>query len=1034
MNRNIETVNEEGSFVVDLLRKPFKLPSRYDDLPWESIEESKLTETDILDRKHVFPLLKVMPIRLFTTDIERSEMFESLKQYCQTERYNKFGADWPNELADSMGLDSLLDWDFDMEQIDDTASIPEYSPNHLLILTERTIHVLGSDAKFLAPNRIVDALVIPNQKCSDKNDTCILCLASGEIYSMDFHYHQTAEKYDIELVCSYKLDNVPPKFTAKLTYSSTNDLIGFVTSMHLMCVLSLHKRERAFFKLDFNVLLQLGCDIDTITWQSGKLLYIDYFKKNHVRVVEQDVQGYGFFECNFIINDVKDEDKILLLDRDNVLLVEGSMKKANIVSAGTEKIDVGSLDLVFASSADIIDYSLFKVIEEPFKSVNFLILNNWVILLSLVTDSNKVLVSELTRLAIPIDGLILERVVGYNEIAILVLSRGEVIRYTVDLNDITFQDTGINKLAIKPTVMLLNNILDEQWVFEGYEKIDHIYKYEHSTLLHSKNKLYDIPAKSADIQITFDLITFMSEFKVFHDVRVIDLKCAVSGSFQFGSISIRSDDPEVQQYVLIGISSICAPESYYLEIVKGEQIKFQLIDDLLPETEDTFIEFFTVRGTFLSITANNLYINDLEDIKQLPLPFSIKGAKSICIPKDIFSILIWNEDEISITDWKSGTTTSINIPEGFEKLHDIIEINGEQVLRFDQSIASIDLEKLEVLGSDFRNSLNCEGVLNEVWLKNCSSKTASLTSVRSLVEGRLEILSTDGNRTFVDAGTQMCLEPFVYPWVIAYSTSEIKIVNVQDGHVCAVFESDSLILNVYCGDRKGRNIFVLYEDGMSVNELLIDVTRGKLIELIGTDSLNWNEYKWPLQVAGGSRIILNDNAFKFLKIDTNGKTFVKQGPRKVPGSIITYGMLDDSNKHMCIFSYDTITHTLWCNIFTIQNSELTHLSEITVSKDLNIIGAPQGSSNTSIHGQFYAVTTENNHIYVWRVRSDGNSNWNVTLWQTINPGNKPETEFNDDTFYFTQNYMLQLPQNTDKTPATIHCTIPSSYRQLFRDP
>ncbi|CDO92002.1 unnamed protein product [Kluyveromyces dobzhanskii CBS 2104] len=1035
MNLDIDTATDKGSLVLDLLRKPFNLPQRYADHLREEIEETELTTKNHLNRKRIFSLLKVLPIRLLESDVRRSDLFQSIKRYCKTERYNEYGADWPTELADSMGLDSLLDWDFDIEQTDNAESSTCYTPNQLLMITERTVSVMGFDTVLTTPSTIIDAIVVPNQTYTDRNDTCLLCLITGEVYSLDFCYSEEIEKYNIELTCTWKVSEKPANFDASFTYSRQNDVVGLaIPSVHIMCVLSLHKRERTFFKLQVNVLLQLGCDIETITWQCGNILYIDYHMNGHARVIEQDVQKYGFFDCNFIINDVTSGDRLILLDRDNVIQIDKDTREAVLVSGGGAKSEIGYLDLAFRSSAGIVDHHLLKVLDEPLKTFDFMIMKNSMISLTIVTDSNKVLVSEITRLPIPIDGLVLERVIHENELTVLILSRGEVIRYVVDLNELTFREATIYQLSKTPVVMLMQNVIDEEWITEGYEKIDCFYPFRDSIILHSKHKLYDIPSKTSDPCNSFDIISFLSELQAFQEVKIVNLKNAYEGNGLFGSIAIRNDDFTVQQYVLVGISSLCTAQSYYLELRKDELANFQLIDDLLPDSEDTFIEFAAIAGNFLSITENILYVNDLQGIQLFRFPFPIKGAQLTHAAMGSTKIIIWNEDNVSLMEWETGAICNISVLEGFGRIHGIIETDGEIFLRSDGKIAAIDLVHLRILDTELYQNTNLDGVIEELWLQTWDSTRKVLVCVRSLLNGEIEICSNNEDRKVFDVGTQVNITSFTYPWIITNDSFTMKILNVQDGRQCTVYESNSLIASLEHDDKNAGLVFILHEDGLSLNRLQIDNISGTLIDSSNTQEIDWDEYRWPVSFPTGARAVLNHNASKILQISDTGQITVRNCQRQVPGSIITLGIIDDCKTHLCIFSSDDESCTLWCNVMKIRNAQLEHVTEVAVAENLHVTGTARQLTNKNGQiqgqGQFYTVLTSQGCAHVYRVHLDiATALWKVSLWRTINPGNNNK----ENSFFANQDYVIQTPRNTNvnRTAMTVYSTVPSSAHQSF---
>ncbi|BAO38166.1 glycoside hydrolase [Kluyveromyces marxianus] len=909
MNETLENDgNNERSCVLELLRKPFKQRLRYEEATKQALEELSYSKDKELARRNVFPLLKVLPIRLIKSDNKRSDMFHSLRQYCKTNKHKSYGEEWPTELADSMGLDSLLDWDFDTDAHEDTngSTRANYKPTETLIITERTVAVQGYQHIFTTNCRIIDAIVIPNQNQTNKNDTCLICLSTGEIISLDFCYSWESAIYNIECVCTGGNPNPSSvKLEARFIYSSEDDTVMLVTSLLVMCVVALHKRERTFFKPEFNVLLQIGCDVSSSTWQAGKLLYMVKRASEAMDcvLIEQDVLRFGPFEEILTISDVHDSDKLVILERDNVLQINAVSKMGSIISGGLQRTFVGALDVKFSKEVDVHIHDLGRVFNEPLKKAHLLVLENSVVVLCMATDTtNKIISFVVTRLPIPIDDITIEQLDTNDLATFLVVSRAEVYRYTIDFHEAIAKEMTSENDSVLADEMPLANVTNVFKMTEGYEDIEDIFRFKDMVLLRSKNKTYHLPRAPNRPVVHMDQLAFFTEFQAFHEVKVYNLKQQEDGvssvqENKFGPIPIRHEDPQVEQYILVGLSFFCSAEAYYVEVVNNEQVEFQIIDDLLPETQERMIEFGIIDGKFISVTETAVYVNDFEGVKSHTLPFSVTGAR---VTKEC-GILVWPEGQgqgegqeqeqeqanVYSIDWETGNATAT-------------ATNAETLTQNPDQYDTIDAIKLD-------------------------ATAAPLDWAKSTVTGKILLGSTNtGTVREIDTDGPMRLAKLTGPWIVFYNATSVNVLNVllEGCQACCMDHPDSIIVEVTCpqtsssasssASSSSTHVFTLHDNGLAVNSIRVNEPHGR-----PSLEQDWAGMEWTIEMGSDLRIVSNSDMSKLIYIQDgdSGALQVENRPKhKLPGEIVGYAILDDEARRLCVLSFGE--NALWADVFT----------------------------------------------------------------------------------------------------------------------
>lgn len=909
MNETLENDgNNERSSVLELLRKPFKQRLRYEEATKQALEELSYSKDKELARRNVFPLLKVLPIRLIKSDNKRSDMFHSLRQYCKTNKHKSYGEEWPTELADSMGLDSLLDWDFDTDAHEDTngSTRANYKPTETLIITERTVAVQGYQHIFTTNCRIIDAIVIPNQNQTNKNDTCLICLSTGEIISLDFCYSWESAIYNIECVCTGGNPNPSSvKLEARFIYSSEDDTVMLVTSLLVMCVVALHKRERTFFKPEFNVLLQIGCDVSSSTWQAGKLLYMVKRASEAMDcvLIEQDVLRFGSFEEILTISDVHDSDKLVILERDNVLQINAVSKMGSIISGGLQRTFVGALDVKFSKEVDVHIHDLGRVFNEPLKKAHLLVLENSVVVLCMATDTtNKIISFVVTRLPIPIDDITIEQLDTNDLATFLVVSRAEVYRYTIDFHEAIAKEMTSENDSVLADEMPLANVTNVFKMTEGYEDIEDIFRFKDMVLLRSKNKTYHLPRAPNRPMVHMDQLAFFTEFQAFHEVKVYNLKQQEDGvssvqENKFGPIPIRHEDPQVEQYILVGLSFFCSAEAYYVEVVNNEQVEFQIIDDLLPETQERMIEFGIIDGKFISVTETAVYVNDFEGVKSHTLPFSVTGAR---VTKEC-GILVWPEGQgqgegqeqeqeqanVYSIDWETGNATAT-------------ATNAETLTQNPDQHETIDAIKLDATAAPLD------------WAKSTVTGKILLGSINT---GTVREIDTDG---------PMRLAKLTGPWIVFYNATSVNVLNVllEGCQACCMDHPDSIIVEVTCpqtsssasssASSSSTHVFTLHDNGLAVNSIRVNEPHGR-----PSLEQDWAGMEWTIEMGSDLRIVSNSDMSKLIYIQDgdSGALQVENRPKhKLPGEIVGYAILDDEARRLCVLSFGE--NALWADVFT----------------------------------------------------------------------------------------------------------------------
>ncbi|QGN13656.1 glycoside hydrolase [Kluyveromyces marxianus] len=839
-------------------------------------------------------------------------MFHSLRQYCKTNKHKSYGEEWPTELADSMGLDSLLDWDFDTDAHEDTngSTRANYKPTETLIITERTVAVQGYQHIFTTNCRIIDAIVIPNQNQTNKNDTCLICLSTGEIISLDFCYSWESAIYNIECVCTGGNPNPSSvKLEARFIYSSEDDTVMLVTSLLVMCVVALHKRERTFFKPEFNVLLQIGCDVSSSTWQAGKLLYMVKRASEAMDcvLIEQDVLRFGPFEEILTISDVHDSDKLVILERDNVLQINAVSKMGSIISGGLQRTFVGALDVKFSKEVDVHIHDLGRVFNEPLKKAHLLVLENSVVVLCMATDTtNKIISFVVTRLPIPIDDITIEQLDTNDLATFLVVSRAEVYRYTIDFHEAIAKEMTSENDSVLADEMPLANVTNVFKMTEGYEDIEDIFRFKDMVLLRSKNKTYHLPRAPNRPMVHMDQLAFFTEFQAFHEVKVYNLKQQEDGvssvqENKFGPIPIRHEDPQVEQYILVGLSFFCSAEAYYVEVVNNEQVEFQIIDDLLPETQERMIEFGIIDGKFISVTETAVYVNDFEGVKSHTLPFSVTGAR---VTKEC-GILVWPEGQgqgegqeqeqeqeqeqanVYSIDWETGnaTATATNAETLTQNLdqHETID-----AIKLDATAAPLDWAKSTVTGKILLGSINT---------------------------GTVREIDTDG---------PMRLAKLTGPWIVFYNATSVNVLNVllEGCQACCMDHPDSIIVEVTCpqtsssasssASSSSTHVFTLHDNGLAVNSIRVNEPHGR-----PSLEQDWAGMEWTIEMGSDLRIVSNSDMSKLIYIQDgdSGALQVENRPKhKLPGEIVGYAILDDEARRLCVLSFGE--NALWADVFT----------------------------------------------------------------------------------------------------------------------
>lgn len=909
MNETLENdCNNERSSVLELLRKPFKQRLRYEEAAKQALEELSYSKDKELTRRNVFPLLKVLPIRLIKSDNKRSDMFHSLRQYCKTDKHKSYGEEWPTELADSMGLDSLLDWDFDTDAHEDTngSTRANYKPTETLIITERTVAVQGYQHIFTTNCRIIDAIVIPNQNQTNKNDTCLVCLSTGEIISLDFCYSWESAIYNIECVCTGGNPNPSNvKLEARFIYSSEDDAVMLVTSLLVMCVVALHKRERTFFKPEFNVLLQIGCDVSSSTWQAGKLLYM--VKKASEAMdcvlIEQDVLRFGPFEETLTINDVHDSDKLVILERDNILQINAVSKMGSIISGGLQRTFVGALDVKFSKEVDVHIHDFGRVFNEPLKKAHLLVLENSVVVLCMATDtSNKIISFVITRLPIPIDDITIEQLDTNDLATFLVVSRAEVYRYTIDFHEAIAKEMTSENDSVLSEEMLLANVTNVLKMTESYEDIEDIFRFKDMVLLRSKNKTYHLPREPNRPVVHMDQLAFFTEFQAFHEVKVYNLKQQEDDvtsvqEKKFGPIPIRHEYPQVEQYILVGLSFFCSAEAYYVEVVNNEQVEFQIIDDLLPETQERMIEFGIIDGKFISVTETAVYVNDFEGVKSHTLPFSVTGAR---VTKEC-GIQVWPEGQgqgqgqeqeqeqeqanVYSIDWETGSATTTII-------------NAETLTQNLDQHETIDAIKLD-------------------------ATAAPLDWAKSTVTGKILLGSTKtGTAREIETDGPMRLAKLTGPWIVFYNATSVNVLNVllEGCQGCCMDHPDSIIVEVTCpqtsssasASASSTRVFTLHDNGLAVSSIRVNEPHGR-----PSLEQDWAGMEWTIEMGSDLRIVSNSDMSKLIYIQDgdSGALQVENRPKhKLPGEIVGYAIPDDEARRLCVLSFGE--NALWADVFT----------------------------------------------------------------------------------------------------------------------
>lgn len=953
MNETLENdCNNERSSVLELLRKPFKQRLRYEEAAKQALEELSYSKDKELARRNVFPLLKVLPIRLIKSDNKRSDMFHSLRQYCKTDKHKSYGEEWPTELADSMGLDSLLDWDFDTDAHEDTngSTRANYKPTETLIITERTVAVQGYQHIFTTNCRIIDAIVIPNQNQTNKNDTCLVCLSTGEIISLDFCYSWESAIYNIEYVCTGGNPNPSNvKLEARFIYSSEDDTVMLVTSLLVMCVVALHKRERTFFKPEFNVLLQIGCDVSSSTWQAGKLLYM--VKKASEAMdcvlIEQDVLRFGPFEETLTINDVHDSDKLVILERDNVLQINAVSKMGSIISGGLQRTFVGALDVKFSKEVDVHIHDLGRVFNEPLEKAHLLVLENSVVVLCMATDtSNKIISFVITRLLIPIDDITIEQLDTNDLATFLVVSRAEVYRYTIDFHEAIAKEMTSENDSVLADEMLLANVTNVFKMTEGYEDIEDIFRFKDMVLLRSKNKTYHLPRAPNRPVVHMDQLAFFTEFQAFHEVKVYNLKQQEDDvtsvqEKKFGPIPIRHEDPQVEQYILVGLSFFCSAEAYYVEVVNNEQVEFQIIDDLLPETQERMIEFGIIDGKFISVTETAVYVNDFEGVKSHTLPFSVTGAR---VTKEC-GILVWPEGQGRGQEQEQANVYSIDLETGNATT---TSTNAETLTQNPDQHETIDAIKLD-------------------------ATAAPLDWAKSTVTGKILLGSTKtGTVREIDTDGPMRLAKLTGPWIVFYNATSVNVLNVQlEGcQGCCMDHPDSIIVEVTCpqtsssASSSSTRMFTLHDNGLAVSSIRVNEPHGR-----PSLEQDWAGMEWTIEMGSALRIVSNSDMSKLIYIQDgdSGALQVENRPKhKLPGEIVGYAIPDDEARRLCVLSFGE--NALWADVFTRGMDKKKKTTAATLQWESRTKAlALEGGSSLGLSrrllggtaGQFVTVVSEN---------------------------------------------------------------------------
>lgn len=562
------------------LSKPLKrslgIPSETWSFPVEVFKKFTAHRNKDFTESDVRTFLKVVPIRLHAKEKQRDELFLSLQQHCLSKEYNGYGDGWPIEVDDSLGLDSLLDWDFDIEEQDNKQDVIQtYSNNQLIVVTSRTIHINNKSEKYSFPHEIVDVISIPNRQSIEANDTCLVCLKSGDIYSMYFEYKADMESFDISCPCIWKVKYPAPNFRGRFIYSRKSDSIGLVTSMNLTSIIKLHRRHRTFFRIEFNVLLRPNSLFESVTWQDSSLIYLTKIN-NSWYSMEKVIDGSRDTVIHCEIPAVED-DKPILLDKDTVLNTNDERKTCNIYSGG-DYVHLKYNKITFVCELTEIYLRLFSTIKESIKMCQLLVIELHAVIFCFMTETNKILIAPLTRFALEVNDIAVD-ITTDNRLCIYVNSRGVLLKYIFDVSNlITYQ---IEKEWSWHHILLLDKVLSEEFFFEGYQEIINVYDYHETYFLQSKDKLYELDAINPQSKKAEE-ITWIPEFKVFQDFKVINLHSSWTNTKEFGPITIDQSISHSHQYIILGLSNVCQNEAYYLEIKNNIVQKFQVLDDLLP--------------------------------------------------------------------------------------------------------------------------------------------------------------------------------------------------------------------------------------------------------------------------------------------------------------------------------------------------------------------------------------------------------------------------------------------------------------------
>lgn len=615
-----------------------------------------------LSANDVDPLKFVLPIKLTCAKNQDRELYNALKIYCQSEEYQMYGSSWPTEAADSLSLDSLLDWDFDNDEKDIQPNSP-YTPNELLVVTEKTIYINGCDDRFhFEKATILDAIIIPHHDNLEQNDTCLLALDSGDIYSMHFAHDAKLDSSIIEPVCIWRSSSCISNFNARFIISKDNT-IGLVTNLSLINIIKLHRKEPVFFKVEYNILLKPDFLFHTVNWYGSTLAYLNKGNNSIHLIKYNSNRAKSIVDYKLPNDDINNSaDNFFLLDDDKFLSVNQETEKSHLHIAQEEKETIQYLDItLFVQLYPHLNADLEQLIDKRLSASHLLVLSKHIVLILAITPENHIVAAFLTKLSITIDAASISHFTADAYLHLIVDSTKEIHEYKIDISDIKFHP--IQNFALQ-SIPLLHNITNERFILEGYQPILKTFHHTDSIYLQSESKLYRINRKPEHLR-HLQQLSWLPNFHIFDDIKLIDLHQQPITKSHIGPIRIdKSSDSH--QFIIIGISTSAKNEAFYLELHKNRLTTFSSIDHLLPTEHIPAKQFFLaafLHSFFILVTPNLIYLNNFHDKIELPSSFKIQNC--LLLPNSHSTcptILLWNVSHLQLLSFPDNSSSTKETP------------------------------------------------------------------------------------------------------------------------------------------------------------------------------------------------------------------------------------------------------------------------------------------------------------------------------------------------------------------------------------